>query len=505
MTDIFVVAGQSNAVGIKDHNSLQEIIAANGLDAEVVTVARGGTSMFVRTNTWDWYPYEDTDPLTGELTDELFTTIAAKLAEDPANRLAGILWVQGEADASYTPSMQYQAYLTEFHRRLVESFGSEFNFTVSQLSENMAWYTDRLGQVNVTNAQAAFVAASSGNVTLLDPDDAIAAVGLQPSQAVSDDIHFGNYGADAIGYEFLQQFYSNLDFSYTITVGGVTETRSFTDGVPNGSSGGNTGVTTDTTTLADGRVVTTVSDNGVRVSKTDTDAADAYNWSEISVQYASDGSTKVSQTNSYDNGRTLEISFDASGIRTSQTMTDGGDTYGWTSYSQVFQPDGNTVASRMYTMDDGRMLDVDFDASGVRTGQLTTDDADNYSWNQIAISFAADGKTKTSQTIDYDNGRTLVIDFSAAGDRSSQILTDDADQFIWASIETSFAGDGKTRIDQINSYDNGRVLDIDFDGSGQRTSQTMTDVDDVYAWDSYTQTFGSDGSIIDTVFTYDIA
>ena len=503
MTDIFVVAGQSNAVGIKDHNSLQEIIAANGLDAEVVTVARGGTSMFVRTNTWDWYPYEDTDPLTGELTDELFTTIAAKLAEDPANRLAGILWVQGEADASYDPSQQYQAYLTEFHRRLVESFGSEFNFTVSQLSENMEWYTGRLGQVFLTNAQADFVSASTGNVTLLDPDDAIADVGLTPAQAVSDYIHFGNYGADAIGYAFLQQFYSNLDFSYTITVGGVTETRSFTDGVPN--NGGNSGVTTDTTTLSDGRVVTTVYDNGIRQSESISDASDVYIWDQISIQYAANGTTRTAQTNTYDNGRVLDVTYGANGLRTNQTMSDNGDVYIWSSYSQTFQADGKTVASRMYSMDDGRMLDVDFDASGIRTKQMMTDSGNSYIWEQISIDFQADGVARAAQTILYDNGRTLDVDFNASGIRTSQLLTDDGDQFIWASIDTSFAANGVTRTDQINTYDNGRVLDIDFDAAGQRTSQTMTDVNDVYAWESYTQTFGSDGSIIDTVYTYDIA
>ncbi len=503
MTDIYVVAGQSNAVGIKDHNSLQEIIAANGLDAEVVTVARGGTSMFVRTNTFDWYPYADTDPQTGELTDELFATITAKLAEDPTNRLAGILWVQGEADASFHPSQQYQTYLTEFHSRLVASFGSEFNFTVSQLSENMAWYTGRLGQVFLTNAQADFVSASTGNVTLLDPDDAIADVGLTPAQAVSDDIHFGNYGADAIGYAFLQQFYSDLDFSYTITVNGVTETRSFTDGVPNNGNGG--GITTETVTLPDGRVVTTVFDDGVRQSVNYSDDGDVRNWSQISIQFAADGTTKTSQTNVYDNGRELDITFSAAGLRTSQTMSDNGDAYSWSSYSQTFQADGLTVASRMYTMDNGRMVDVDFGATGLRTSQIVTDDSDMYSWSQISTSFQSDGKAKDTQTIDYDDGRTLSIDYDTSGVRVDQSLTDDADQFVWSSIDTTFAANGVDRTDQINIYDDGRVLDVDFDAAGQRTSQTMTDVNDVYSWESYTRTFAADGSIIDTVYVYDIA
>ncbi|MGH1579019.1 hypothetical protein, partial [Planktotalea sp.] len=65
--------------------------------------------------------------------------------------------------------------------------------------------------------------------------------------------------------------------------------------------------------------------------------------------------------------------------------------------------------------------------------------------------------------------------------------------------------DGATRTDQVFNYDDGRVLDRDFDASGLRTMQTMTDVDDHYSWASYTQTFDAEGNVTDTTYVYDIA
>ena len=152
----------------------------------------------------DWYPFEDGRDDTGELTQDLLTSIEQKLANNPDMELAGVLWVQGESDTGYAD--QYQANLTELHRLLTESFGDDFVFTVSQLSENMDWFQGYSGQLAIQEAQEAFVDATDGT-TLLDPDDAIAAYGLSPEEAVADAIHFNDDGADAISQAFFDQFY----------------------------------------------------------------------------------------------------------------------------------------------------------------------------------------------------------------------------------------------------------------------------------------------------------
>jgi len=159
----------------------------------------------------DWYPFEDGRDDTGELTRTLLNDIDTVLAESPETELAGILWVQGESDVRYAD--QYQTNLTGLHTLLVDRYGTDFNFTVSQLSENMAWYSGNARQLELSQAQADFVATTPGT-TLLDPDEAIALLGHTPQEAVSDAIHFNNLGADAIGYSFLTQFYDGLFTTY---------------------------------------------------------------------------------------------------------------------------------------------------------------------------------------------------------------------------------------------------------------------------------------------------
>jgi len=196
-TQIFVVAGQSNAGRVWTANSLEDVIEQNNLDAKVVHSLRGATSIAPKDNQLDWYPFDDGREDTGELTRTLLSDIDAIMAENPGATLAGILWVQGESDVSY--ANQYQANLTGLHSLLVERYGTEFNFTVSQLSENMEWYTATSGQLALSQAQADFVAATPGT-SLLDPDDAIARLGHTPQETVADAIHF-NYDGLSITFE----------------------------------------------------------------------------------------------------------------------------------------------------------------------------------------------------------------------------------------------------------------------------------------------------------------
>ncbi len=244
---------------------------------------------------------------------------------------------------------------------------------------------------------------------------------------------------------------------------------------------------------------------GVRLALTVLDTGETRSWESYTTTFAADGVTRTDQVFNYDDGRVLNRDFDASGLRSSQTMSDVDNAHAWTDYTTTFAADGATRTDQVFNYDDGRVLDRDYDASGLRTSQTMSDDANAHAWTDYTTTFAADGATRTDQVFNYDDGRVLDRDYDANGVRTSQTMSDDANAHAWTDYTTTFAADGATRTDQVFNYDDGRVLDRDFDASGLRTMQTMTDVDDHYSWASYTQTFDAEGNVTDTTYVYDIA
>ncbi len=143
---------------------------------------RGGTSLGIADPKADWYPFEDGNPESAELYETLLKKIDEKLKEDDNNYLAGVLWVQGEADVNYlkgeaNPSNpEYQKQLQALYDGLATKYDNKFNdliFVISKLSDYVKRYhpdnNNRQDPDDIQFAQGQ-VAADNDKVYLLDPD-----------------------------------------------------------------------------------------------------------------------------------------------------------------------------------------------------------------------------------------------------------------------------------------------------------------------------------------------
>lgn len=109
----------------------------------------------------------------------------------------------------------------------------------------------------------------------------------------------------------------------------------------------------------------------------------------------------------YDNGRVLETTF-VDGVRSEAMMTDGGDAYAWTSYTDTFDFQG-ARASRSMTYDDGREAATTY-ISGVRSEAIMTDGGDAYTWTSYTDTFDAVGD-RIERSFIYDDGSTDTFIF----------------------------------------------------------------------------------------------
>jgi hypothetical protein len=105
--------------------------------------------------------------------------------------------------------------------------------------------------------------------------------------------------------------------------------------------------------------------------------------------------------------------------------------------------------------------------------------------------------------VSYDDGREVDVDYTAEGVRSQRSVVDAQDAHAWSSHTTTYAADGVTRVDYRVSYDDGRELDADYTAEGVLSQRTMVDVADVYDWQSYVQTYDAAGKLLETDYTYD--
>lgn len=221
---IYALAGQSNA-GSLAQTEVWKTISAPSLDYTTIGVFEGGTSLAPKADKVDWYPFADGDPQTGELLDELESQIAARIAAGNAH-LAGVIWVQGEADSSDPDSAQnYAARLSELQARLEASFGSGFDMVVSYLptrpptdaspSQYSEWSTLREQQIEFTSTHDRSIA--------LDPDEAFATYGIEEVDAYRDRIHYSLETSSALLRGALDRLGTAELMGFTAPVAGTLE------------------------------------------------------------------------------------------------------------------------------------------------------------------------------------------------------------------------------------------------------------------------------------------
>lgn len=200
---IVVIAGQSNALNSAVSTGVMKSVADNhGL---LLQNAVNGAPLSGRIDRGDG----DWAVAGGELYASLVAQIAAYLdpnspAYVPGAYLAGVVWVQGEADTWNTKaSTAYQANLTALNADLARRFGTH-EFVVSGLSDH-AGVLDDSSQTRATNwnlvqtAQRNFDTATPHS-TLINPDQLALQSGFTHDQMFqSDGLHYNTGFGLALG------------------------------------------------------------------------------------------------------------------------------------------------------------------------------------------------------------------------------------------------------------------------------------------------------------------
>ena len=105
-----------------------------------------------------------------------------------------------------------------------------------------------------------------------------------------------------------------------------------------------------------------------------------------------------------------------------------------------------------------------------------------------------------SQSLLLDDGRQIDTSYTN-GQRTTTTLTDTADAFAWDTIEDHFDFNGDL-LQHVLTRDDGIEIDTRF-AAGVRSSVTVTDGDDLHGWASYTTNYDGNGNATDRVLTMD--
>ncbi|SMX45094.1 M10 family metallopeptidase C-terminal domain-containing protein [Maliponia aquimaris] len=129
---------------------------------------------------------------------------------------------------------------------------------------------------------------------------------------------------------------------------------------------------------------------------------------------------------------------------------------------------------------------------------IQMDVLNSYDWTTIERTFES-GRWDT-QTNVYDNGRILEIDFTA-GVRTSATMTDGADIYAWEHYTDRYDMSG-ARLSNATTWDGGRTVET-FYTDGLRSSTLVTDGGNVYAWHSIERVYDTSGVLTRQVNLYD--
>lgn len=205
---VFILAGQSNAARLSNEieASLEDEYGAGNF--ELVQVFDGGAPLTrERADQEDWSNPE-------ELREELTVETVNALLEDDDRALAGVLWVQGEAD-TYAPGAaeQYSENLEEmldgFRDDVSRVFGDvdvgmgNAPVTILELSDNAPEAPEREGW-NMIIDQQRELAAQEPLIQTLDPDEIAQEANVEAPAMFSDGLHYSDDFSRILADELVQ-------------------------------------------------------------------------------------------------------------------------------------------------------------------------------------------------------------------------------------------------------------------------------------------------------------
>jgi Ca2+-binding RTX toxin-like protein len=192
---IYILAGQSNANAMRDEFYAALQTATGGSVYAAETVASGGAPLTWQRSKDDWMNAT-------ELRADLYNTIKAALDNDPGAYLAGIIWVQGEADTyPIARADEYAQNLQDLIQSIRDDLAQDyptrdtnsdgFDFIISGLSQNAPNATSRENWDTVREQQI-LLAQSSENIIFIDPDVIGTANGYNSDMMFNDGLHYSD-------------------------------------------------------------------------------------------------------------------------------------------------------------------------------------------------------------------------------------------------------------------------------------------------------------------------
>lgn len=192
---IFVLAGQSNAGNIADEMraALSEKFGADGF--VLVRALFAGAPLTFKRSDQDWV-------VSDELRKDLIDNTVAALNDNPSSEIAGIFWLQGEADTSDIARAaeyddRFNALMNEYRLAVDQATGSRetgiesAKVAISQLSENAPKSGSRSQWDDIIEEQ---ISAAQGSVLtdIVNPDAIAALYGFTQHTMFKDSLHYSD-------------------------------------------------------------------------------------------------------------------------------------------------------------------------------------------------------------------------------------------------------------------------------------------------------------------------
>ncbi|MBY6159750.1 ExeM/NucH family extracellular endonuclease [Mameliella alba] len=180
-------------------------------------------------------------------------------------------------------------------------------------------------------------------------------------------------------------------------------------------------------------------------------------------------------------------------------VVDNGNATPWTSYFDTFSGSDGSRIAREFTYDDGRVVETTYE-SGVRSTVTGRDLGDTQHWDSFLRTYDSAGELQSNVVV-YDDGRTSTITYSG-GARVSRVMEDTADSFVWAQQQNDYDAASGDLVSRVVTYDDGRISTSSF-ADGVIASRTIQDAGDIHDWHRIDITYDAAGNEIDRSFVYD--
>lgn len=203
MTNVYIIAGQSNAVAAESR--IRAELLARDPGAIVLSVSSGGAPLTWGRAGTDWFQ-------SGDMRDTLINTAISTLRANPDATLRSLIWLQGEADTygfarAETYAAQFQSLLTRVDTALQSALpGRQTDFDVLsvQLSTQAPEAAGRQNWTTIINEQRK-LDAGSDRILSLDPDAVAREAGLSPAAMFKDPLHYSPAMLDRLAGAIAEQ------------------------------------------------------------------------------------------------------------------------------------------------------------------------------------------------------------------------------------------------------------------------------------------------------------